>query len=169
MLGLLNVSADATMTSGEMIDDERPDRPRFSGDDPERSLNGAVRCAVLPAVCMPFALASLGASAAGDGLALALAAPLAAVALIANVVCWVKVVVRWRALPRPGDDDHGWPRWWWDGDPPLHPSGGPGGVRFDWTRFERDFWAHVTQQERLHELELVRALVSTRPVSSVRA
>jgi len=118
---------------------------------------------------MPFALASLCASAAGEGVGLALAAPLAAVALVANVVCWLRVMVRWRGLPRRDDDDRGWPRRWWDDDdPPPEPGGGPGGIRFDWTRFEREFWAHVSHLERLRERELVRALVNPSAAASVR-
>jgi hypothetical protein len=126
------------------------------GDDPERSLLVALRWALLPAACLPAALASLCASAAGDGLASALAYPFAAAALIVNVICWRRVVVLRRALPRPDDDDHGWPRWW-DDDPQQRPSGGPGGISFDWPGFERDFWAHVTQQELLRPREPIHA------------
>jgi hypothetical protein len=153
---------------------DQPERPRGSGrhrGDPERSLISAVRCALLPAICMPAALASLCAGVGGGGLPLALAGPLAALALIVNVACWRRVIMRWRALPRPEDDDDGWRRWSLDGDPPLEPSGGPGGIRFDWAVFERDFWAHVTQQERLREREreLIRALgaAARRPVSEL--
>jgi hypothetical protein len=90
---------------------------------------------------------------------------LAALALIANLACWRKVMVLWRALPRPDDDDQGWAGWW-DGDSPLDPRGGPSGIKFDWTRFERDFWAHVKEKERQCEHELIRAF--TRPVAAPR-
>jgi hypothetical protein len=114
--------------------------------DPERSLVAAVRRAAFPAFCLPVALASLGASATGVGLQLALAGPLAALALFANVACWLKVVVLWRALPPREDDDQGWSRWRDRGDP-LDPTGGPGGIGFDWDGFERDFRSYVRENE----------------------
>jgi len=142
--------------------DEQPDwAPRRRGgvDDPERALLAAVRWAVLPTISLPVALASLGAGATGEGLPFAPSSLLAFLALITSVACWLKVVARWQALPRRGDDDHGRPRWW-DSDDPLGPndgSGGPGGITFDWTRFERDFWQHVNELERRRERHLVHA------------
>jgi hypothetical protein len=63
------------------------------------------------------------------------------------------VIVRWRALPERREDDDGWPRRGWDTDDPLGPSGGPGGIAFDWPKFERAFWAYVKERE----LDLVGA------------
>jgi len=139
----------------------RPDRRRKSrrdGADPERALLVALRSAMLPTICLPLAFASLAASATGQGFGLGLAWRLAALALIVNAVCWQKVIVRWRALPRRDDDDQGWRRWW-DSEPPLIPGGGPGGIKFDWKRFERDFWSHVREKERQRERELIHASV----------
>jgi hypothetical protein len=139
---------------------EQPDRPhgrRQDANDPERSLVSALRWSLLPGMCLPLTLASLGVSATGAGLPVALAVALAGLALIANFVCWRKVIARWRSLPRPDDEDHGWPRWWEDEDPQPDPSGGPGGFKIDWTKFEREFWAHVTAQARQRQLEPIRA------------
>ena len=80
-----------------------------------------------------------------------LACPLAALALGANLACWRKVISRWKRLPRPGDDDQGWRRWRGD-DGPLDPTGGPGGIVFDWPSFELQFWAHVRALESQREL-----------------
>jgi hypothetical protein len=138
--------------------DEQPER-RPRDRDPERALLGAVRLAVLPTLGLPVALASLGAGVTGQGLPVVLASPLAFIALIANVACWLNVIARWQALPPRGDDDDGWPRWW-DNDGPLDPSdgpGGPGGIRFDWVTFERDFWEHVRAHEQRRERQLVHA------------
>lgn len=101
-------------------------------------------------------MASLAASATGEGPPLELLWPLAALALVASVLCWRKVIVLWRALPRPDDDDQGWRRWW-DIESPLGPDGGPGVIKFDWTSFERDFWAHVKETELQRGRELVSA------------
>ena len=138
---------------------EQHGRPQLWGghpDDSERSLVAAVRWSVLPTMCLPVALASLGASVTGEGLPVSLDLALATLALIANLACWRKIMVLWRALRRRDDDEQGWPRSW-DNDPPLDPRGGPGGVTFDWTRFQRDFWAHVKETERQREHDLVRA------------
>jgi hypothetical protein len=138
-------------------DPRRPNRGH-GGGDPERSLLFAVRCALLPTLCLPVGLASVAASSSGTGVAPAMAIPLAALAVIVNVVCWRRVIVRWRALPdRRDDDDHGWPRRGWDADDPLAPSGGPGGITFDWPEFERAFWIHVGELERQRELDVVGA------------
>jgi hypothetical protein len=136
----------------------RRQRPRRNADDPERALVVALRWAVVPTICLPLAVAAVGASATGGGISPTLARQLAGLALIANVGCWVKVTVLWRALPRPDDDDQGWRRWWWDTDSPLDPSIGPGGITVDWARFERDFWSHVKQRERQRGHELIHAL-----------
>lgn len=138
---------------------KQPDPPRGRGrdsNDPERALLAAARQAVVPTICLPVAIASLGASATGAGIPIAVAWPLAALALVANIACWLKVIVLWRALPRLDDDDQGWRRRR-DGDSPLGPSGGPGGIDFDWPRFERDFWAHVGEKELQRERELIHA------------
>jgi hypothetical protein len=119
--------------------------------DPERALVAAVRVALLPALGLPLALAALAASVTGAGLGLPLMCPLTALTLLLNVACWLKVVKRWRRLPRPGDDDQGWRRWR-GGDSPLQPSDGPGGIEFDWRSFELQFWAHVRALERHREL-----------------
>ena len=117
----------------------------------ERALIAAVRVALLPALVLPITVASVAASIAGTGLQVWLACPLAALALGANVACWLKVIRRWKRLPRPGDDDEGWRRGWGE-DSPHDPSGGPGGIQFDWPSFELQFWAHVTALERQREL-----------------
>jgi hypothetical protein len=138
---------------------EQPNRRRGPrrADDPERALVVALRWAVIPTICLPLAIASVGASVTGGGLSAALALQLAALALIANAGCWVKVIGLWRALPRPDDDDQDWRRRW-DSDSPLDPGCGPGGITVDWARFERDFWSHVEQQQRQRENELIHAL-----------
>lgn len=135
-------------------DPRRPHRGH-GGGDPERSLLFAVRCALLPTLALPVALASVAASSSGTGVAPTLAIPLAVIAVILNMVCWRRVIVRWRALPDRRDDDDGWPRRGWDTDDPLDPSGGPGGITFDWPKFERSFWAYVKERQR--ELDLVGA------------
>ncbi len=134
----------------------RPHRGR-GGGDPERSLVFAVRCALLPTLSLPAALAALAASSSHTGPALALALPLAAAAILINLVCWRRVIVRWRALPRRDDDDNDWWRRWWDAEGPLDPTGDPGGIKFDWESFERDFRAHVNELERLRGRELLTA------------
>jgi hypothetical protein len=122
--------------------------------DPEHALVLAVRWAALPTLGAPFGCAALASSAAGQGLPLALAAPLAALALVVSATCWVKVIALWRALPQGDDDDQDW----WDrrrGDTPLDPTGG-GGINFDWAAFERQFWSYVDRFE--HERARVREL-----------
>jgi hypothetical protein len=114
-------------------------------------LVAAVRWALVPALLLPATLAALGASVTADGVSLALAAPATALALVANLAGWRKVLERWRALPRPRGDDSGWP-WRSDGDGPRDPSDGPGGAEFDWPAFERHFWAHVEAMAREREL-----------------
>jgi hypothetical protein len=101
-----------------------------------------MRWTMLASVGLPAALASVGASATGEGIPLGLAWPLAALAAVATAVCLWKVIVLWHTRPRRDDDDHGG---WWrrHGDRPLLPGGGPGGLEFDWRSFERQFWAHV--------------------------
>jgi hypothetical protein len=124
--------------------------------DPERALVQAVRWAALPTLGAPLACAAAVSSAGGQGLPLALAAPLAALALIVSGACWVKVIALWRALPRGGDDDQGW----WRrrrGEGPLDPGGSGGGISFDWASFERQFWSHVAHIERERARELVHA------------
>jgi hypothetical protein len=128
-----------------------PQRRRGRVHEAERALISAVRVALLPAFGLPLAVASVAASIAGGGLQLWFACPLAALALGANIACWLKVIKRWRKLPRPGDDDEGWRRWP-GGDSPLEPTGGPGGIEFDWPGFELQFWAHVRALERQREL-----------------
>jgi hypothetical protein len=127
-----------------------PRRPQ-GGDDAERALIAAVRVALLPALALPAAVAFVGASIAGTGLQLWFACPLAVLAIAANVACWLRVIKRWRKPPRRGDDDQGWRRWSGD-DSPLRPSGGLGGVTFDWQSFELQFWAHVRALEGQREL-----------------
>src|SRR5438874_13410443 len=97
--------------------DPQPDRPPRPSrrDDPERAVVIAVRWGGFMAMSVPVALAALAASATGEGLPLAVAWPLATLALLANVICWLKVIILWRALPRP-EDDQGWGRW--RDDPP---------------------------------------------------
>lgn len=131
--------------------DEHSDLPprRRRVHEAERALTAAVRVALVPALGLPITIASAAASIAGTGLQLAIAVPLAVVAVAANLACWLKVVKRWRRLPRPGDDDQGWRRWWGDTPPsPLDPGGGPGGIEFNWTAFELQFWAYVGARER---------------------
>jgi len=79
--------------------DEQPDRRRRRrrAKDPERALIAAVRLAALPTLCLPIALASLGAGATGQGLPVVLASPLAFLAVITNVWCWLKILARGRA------------------------------------------------------------------------
>ena len=144
---------------------QRPGPSR--ADDPEHALVVALRWAVVPTLCLPLAVASLGASATGGGLSSALAWQLAGLALIANVGCWAEVIVRWRALPRPDDDEQDWRRWW-DKDSPLDPGGGPGGIAVDWEQFERDFWSHVKQKQHQRDHELIHALALP-PTSRSRA
>jgi hypothetical protein len=111
---------------------------------------------VFPALCAPLACASAVSSAAGQGIPLALAGPLAALALVVSGLCWVEVVALWRALPRGGDEDQGW----WrrrGGEGPRDPGGSGGGISFDWVAFERQFWSHVAHVER--ERERARELI----------
>jgi hypothetical protein len=128
-------------------------------EDPERALLAALRWAIPPTVSVPLAFAVLAASASGEGLPLPLAWPPLVLALTTNASLWLKVVVLWRRLP-PGDDDddQDWRRWF-GGDPPPGPNGGPGGIDFDWTSFEREFWSYVREQQsrRERERELVHA------------
>ena len=137
-------------------DPRRPHRGH-GGGDPERSLLFAVRCALIPTLALPVALASVAASSSGSGVSPAMAIPLAFIAVIVNVVCWRRVIVRWRALPDRRDDNDGWPRRGWDGDDPLDPNGGPGGITFDWPEFERAFRIHVEELERQREPAVVGA------------
>jgi hypothetical protein len=125
-------------------------------DNPERALRSAVRRAVPPTLCLPVVFASVGASATGQGIPLALAWPLAALTVIANVACWLNVVMLWRALPGPEDDDPDWRRPP-GSDSPLDPSGGPGGIEFDWAGFERDFWSYVSEHEDSRKREVTYA------------
>jgi hypothetical protein len=121
----------------------------------ERALLAAMRWTMLASVCLPAALAGVGASATGQGIAFGLAWPLAALAAIATAVCLWQVIVLWRTRPRRDDeDDHGG---WWrrHGDNPLLPGGGPGGLEFDWRSFERQFWSHVHAGSRSREEERV--------------
>ena len=134
------------------MDEHFDDHPRLRRiHEAERALIAAVRLALLPALGLPVAVATVAASIAGAGLQLVFAAPLAALAVGLNLACWRKVIRRWRRLPRPGDDDQGWRRWSGD-EPPLGPLGGPGGIEFDWARFEAQFWAHVRALDREREL-----------------
>jgi hypothetical protein len=126
------------------------------GDDPERALLATVRLALVPTVSLPLMLGFLLASLTGQGPPVALLWPLAALALTLNVACWSKVIMLLRTLPGPDDDDQDWRRGW-DRDSPHGPDGGPGGIRFDWAGFERDFWAHVKSAERQRECELIHA------------
>jgi hypothetical protein len=133
---------------------DRPRRERRRGgdsdsdsDDAERSFVTAVRLGVLPAMSLPFALAAAGSSATGAGLSLAISLPLAATALIANLACWARVVILFKALRRRDDDGRGWPRRS-DDDGPLDPNAGPSLSADDWARFERAFWAHVADRRR---------------------
>jgi len=136
-------------------------------DDPERALVAALRWAVVPTICLPLSIASVGASATGGGLSAALAWQLAALTLVANAGCWVKVIALWRALPRPDDDDQDWRRWW-GSDCPLDPDSGPGGITIDWKQFERDFWSYVKQTEPQPEQELIYALAPSATALIVR-
>src|SRR5579859_6512597 len=96
-------------------------------DDPdrhERALLAAMRWTMLASVCLPGALASLGASATGEGIVrLGLAWPLAALAALATAVCLWKMIVLWRTRPRRDDDDHGGGWWRRHGDGPRLPGG----------------------------------------------
>jgi hypothetical protein len=115
------------------------------GRDPERAFVASVRMSLLPGLSLPVAVATLGSGASGAGPSLLLTGPLVAVVLIVNVVCWIKMASRWRALP---PDDDGWWQRWWELEAPLDPWGrGPGGVAIDWGAFERDFRAHVEQRD----------------------
>jgi hypothetical protein len=109
---------------------------------------------MLPTLAVPIAAASLCASAAGNGVPFALAWPLAALAATLSAACWLRVIVLWGKLHRPDDDDQGWWRRW--SATPLDPGGGPGGIPFDWKKFEQDFWSHVKEKERHRERELIR-------------
>ena len=148
---------------------DRPHRRRGPrrADDPERALVAALRWAVVPTICLPLSIASVGASATGGGLSVALAWQLAALTLVANAGCWVNVIALWRALPRPDDDDQDWRRWW-DSDCPLDPGSGPGGITIDWKQFERDFWSYVKQTEPQPEQELIYALAPSATALIVR-
>ncbi len=84
-----------------------------------------------------------------------LAAPLAVLVLIACLGCARKLLVLWRALPRDDDGDHGGPPRWWGGEDPQDPTGGPGGISFDWTTFEREFWAYLSAREAQHARESI--------------
>lgn len=130
------------------------------GGDAERSLVTALRFALVPSGCLPGALALLAASTAGVGPPIPVAAPILVLVAIAAAACWRKAIRLFRQLPRSDDDDHGWPRRWWGGGPQLDPSGGPGGIGFDWSRFEREFWSHVArlEHEAARARELTRAL-----------
>jgi hypothetical protein len=129
------------------------------GDDPERAFLATVRLALVPTVSLPLTLAFLLASLCGQGPPVGLLWPLAALVLTLNVACWLKVIELWRTLPGPDDDDQDWRRGW-DRDSPRDPERGPGGIRFDWAGFERDFWAHVKSAERQRERELIHASAS---------
>ncbi len=130
--------------------------PGHGDDHPERLLCAAVRRAIVPTVFLPVAVAFVGASATGTGIPLVVSLPLAALVVIVSPVCWHKVIVLWRALPRrEDDDDQRWDRWR-DGPDPLGPSGGPDGISFDWARFEQQFWTYV------------RASASSRPPNASR-
>jgi hypothetical protein len=124
------------------------------GDDPERAFLTTVRLALVPTVSLPLTLAFLLASLTGQGPPVAVLWPLAALVLTLNVACWLKVIELWPTLPGPDDDDQDWRRGW-GRDSPRAPDGGPGGIGFDWARFERDFWAHVKSAERQRERELI--------------
>src|SRR5579859_1803400 len=127
-------------------------------DDPdlhERALLAAMRWTMLASVCMPAALASVGASATGEGVVrLGLAWPLAALASLATAVCLWKVSVLWRTRPR-RDDDHGGGWWRRHGDGPRLPGGGPGGIEFDWRSLERQFWNYVHARAKAREEQRV--------------
>jgi hypothetical protein len=124
--------------------------------DPERALLFALRCALIPTLCVPLASASAAASATGEGLPFAWAGPLVTLALIVSVACWLKVITLRRALRRPGDDDQEWWRWQSSGAP-LDPGGGSGGISFDWATFEREFWSHVKGKELQRETAMIHA------------
>lgn len=109
---------------------------------------------MLASMLLPVAFASLCASATGQGLPLPLASPMAAMAVAASVVCWRRLAQVWHRTP-PGDDDQGWPRRWWSEDRPLGPSGGPGGITFDWYTFEREFRAYLGERQGASEREPV--------------
>lgn len=115
--------------------------------DAERRYVSAVRRALVPSLSLPIALASIAASATGAGLPFSFVGPAAALALAASIATWLRVVVLWRRLPDPEDDEDGWRRW--RGAPgPRDLGPGGGGLEIDWTSFERDFWAHVAQSEQ---------------------
>ncbi|HLJ03227.1 MAG TPA: hypothetical protein VKT31_07290 [Solirubrobacteraceae bacterium] len=119
-------------------------RPYEDADRHERALLAAMRWTMLASVCLPAALASVGASATGEGvLPVGLAWPLAALAALATSVCLWKVIVLWRTRPRRDDDEHGGGWWRRHGEGPRLPGGGPGGIEFDWRSFERQFWNYV--------------------------
>jgi hypothetical protein len=126
-------------------------------EDPERALLVALRWAIPPTLFVPLAFALVAASANGEGPPVALAWPPLVLALTTNASLWLKVVVLWRRLP-PGDedDDQDWRRRF-GGDPPPGPDGGPSGVNFDWTSFEREFWSYVREEQGRRERELVHA------------
>lgn len=126
-------------------------------EDPERALLVALRWAIPPTLFVPLAFALVAASANGEGPPLALAWPPLVLALTTDASLWLKVVVLWRRLP-PGDedDDQDWRRRF-GGDPPPGPDGGPSGVNFDWTSFEREFWSYVREEQSRRERELVHA------------
>lgn len=117
---------------------------------------------MLASVCLPAALASVGASATGEGvLRLGLAWPLAALAALATVVCLWKVMVLWRTRPRRDDDGHGGGWWRRRDDGPRLPGGGPGGIEFDWRSFERQFWNYVHARARPRDEQRVPVRCST--------
>jgi hypothetical protein len=135
-------------------EDRHGRRKKRRKNDPDRALAAGLRIALIPSLCFPGSLASLGTSATGDGIPFTLASPLAAIVLIVNIACWWRVVRLWRALPRPEDDEQGWRRSPGD-EPPRGPGDGPGGLGFDWDSFERQFWAHVHERDRDRRLALV--------------
>jgi len=143
---------------------ERGPRRGHGRDDPERSLLIAVRVAMIAAVALPLAIGALGESVMGDGFTASLAAPLLALAAAANLISWRRVIALWRACPRP-DDDHGGPGRS-DGDAPLEPLDGPGGIAFRWVSFERAFRAYVAEQE--HEARTAVARVTAASVARWR-